>query len=217
MNDQAYLKYLTIFLISTLLIFGCSSDKKKTDQFLSEGKAYIEKQEFKKAVIQLKNAIKIDSKSIEANKLLVQAYLKLGNPEELFKAYLRLEQLEPENLDTKLKVATIYLLGNKTTEATSRMDLVLSKEPENIDALFLHAGILGQKKEDISSIEQVYDKIINIDPAQTKAHMMLSKIYFSQKQFKKVEESIKTTLKLTPDDINIHKSLVDFYISQKDI
>jgi tetratricopeptide (TPR) repeat protein len=198
-------------------MFGCASDEKKKETFLAESKTYFEAQEYKKALIQLKNVIKIDPKSIEANQLLAQTHLKLGEAREAFSTYLRLEQLEPENLDTKLKLATFYLLGKQIPEAKSRVDHVLTKAPETVEALFLHAGILSQEKADIEEIKQVYDKILEIDPEQAKAHMVLSKIFISQKDFGKAEENLTAALEFSPDDLNINKALVGLYLSQKDV
>ena len=153
MTGRIHIKYIALFFICFfLLICGCSSNEKKKEEFLSEGKVYFEKQEYKKAVIQLKNAIKIDPESIEAYKMLAQSYFKSGQAREAFSTYLRLEQLDPENLEIKIKLATFYLFGKKNQEAESRVNQVLLKEPENIEALYLQAAILNANKDKLDTI-----------------------------------------------------------------
>ena len=155
MINSFCIKYLAVLCFSLFLIFGCSTDEKKKETFLSDGKAYFEKQEYSKAVIQLKNVTKIDPRSIEAYTLLSEIHLKTGESREAFSVLLKLEQLEPENMETKLKLATFYLLGKQVFETQSRVDYVLSKEPDNIEALYLHAGILSYKKEEFKKIKEV--------------------------------------------------------------
>lgn len=205
-------------IFSFLLFFlaaGCSSDEKKSVNFIKEGKAYFDKQEYDKAKIQLKNAINLDPKSLEANQILAQTYLKLGDAQEAFSAFLRLEQLEPENLETKIQVASFYLLAQKRIEAETRIDAVLAKTPDDIKALYLHAGVLSSKKEDIEKIRQVYDKIIELDPKQVKALLILARINQSQGKSDLAETNLKTAVEMGPDDMDTHKTLFGFYLSQK--
>ena len=97
-------KILIVFFIS-LVVWGCASDSKKVENLVAEAQNYYNNAEYQKAVIQLKNAIKINNGSIAAHTLLAKTYLKLGDAQETFKTYLRLEQLEPENASHKLQAA----------------------------------------------------------------------------------------------------------------
>ena len=134
---RRFIKF-TFFILSVAVIFqGCSSDEKKALNFLEEGKAYFEEGDFAKAKIQFKNAIKLMPQSIEANDLLSKSQLKLSEHNEAFQTFLRLEQLDPENLAYKLDIASFYLLGKKHIEAERIVNEVLKKEPDNIRALYL--------------------------------------------------------------------------------
>ena len=205
-------RYVVWLLLISMLAAGCASDKAKVEKFISEAREYIEQEAFEKAVIQLKNAIAIDSSSIEANTLLIKAYLKLGDAQETFKVYLRLEQLEPDNLEHKIQIASFYLLAQNRPEAERRIKEVLDKEPDNIQALYLHAGILSSKKEDIGTIEAVYHKILSIDKNQAKALHILARIYTTQKEYKKAETSLKDAVFLEPDNVTFYRSLFGLYL-----
>lgn len=111
---------VTLFLIFFIALQGCASEQEKADTFIREGNAYFEKQEYAKAEIQLKNALKLTPDSVQAYHLLAQAYLKQKKAQEAFGTFLRLEQLEPDNLETKLQLASIYFLANKNSEAEKK-------------------------------------------------------------------------------------------------
>ena len=124
--------FLLIFLLVFTTMFGCSSDEEKKVAFLEKGKAYFEKGEYKSAELELKNAIQIDSKYIEAHTKLGETQLKLGNPQGAFQSYSIVAQLDPDNTNAQLKLATFYLLGNQLKESRKKVDAILSKEPNNL-------------------------------------------------------------------------------------
>jgi Tfp pilus assembly protein PilF len=199
MFNHISIKYFTFFLISLFLISGCSSDKAKIENYLSEAQTYFDNAEYKKAVIQIKNTIKLDGNSIKAYELLAETQLKLRDGQEAFKAFLRLEQIDPENIKYKLQLATFYLLGKQKKEAEKRINHVLEKEPENIEALYLSAGLLANEKENIDQIKAVYLKILDIDPKQAKAHVILARLYGNQKDLKSAEASLKKAVNIDPE------------------
>ena len=59
-------RLLPFFLIFFIALQGCASEQEKADTFIREGTAYFEKQEYAKAEIQLKNAIKLTPDSAQA-------------------------------------------------------------------------------------------------------------------------------------------------------
>ena len=227
----SFIIIVALFII--LLIFsGCASDKSKLDNFLLDAQTYYDNGEYQKAIIQLKNAISIDNNSEEAYDFLSKTYLKLGNGQEAFKAFLRLEQIDAENLEYKIQLASFYLLGKNKSEAKKRVDQVLLKDPEHIQALFLSAGIMsldridldkqileeqepGKQKideQDLDNIKNVYQKILTIDPKQAKAHLALAQIFGSQKQFEKTEAHLKKAVDIDPASPQYVTALYRFYL-----
>ncbi len=97
--------------------------KKRHSSFLRE-KKFIENGDNSNAVIQLKNAVEIDPDSVQAWELLAQAYLKMGDTQRGFNSLLRLEQLDPNDPDTVIQVASFYLLAQQIEEAETRVTRV---------------------------------------------------------------------------------------------
>ncbi|RLB89493.1 MAG: pilus assembly protein PilF, partial [Deltaproteobacteria bacterium] len=212
MNRLCCSAFIFIFLF---LIAGCSSDQEKAENFIKEANTYFEQQDYNKAKIQIKNAINLSPESIEAYTLLIQTNLKLKEAQEAFSALLRLEQLDPDNLETKIQLASFYLLGKKRIEAEKKIEEVLAKDPDNIQGLYLHAGALASKKEEIETVKQVYVKILELDPKQSKAMVVLARICQAQGELDQAENYIKTAVKVAPDNIALYKTLFGFYLSQK--
>ncbi|MFH2059542.1 MAG: tetratricopeptide repeat protein [Pseudomonadota bacterium] len=231
-NIPGSFNIIVALFIILFLFSGCASDKSKIDKFLLEAQSYYDKGEYQKAVIQIKNAIGIKNDSQKAYDLLSKTYLKLGNGQEAFKAFLKLEQIDSEKLEYKIQLASFYLLGKNKSEAKKRVDQVLLKDPEHIQALFLSAGIMsldridpdkqeldkqvpdGQDldEQDLNNITNVYQKILTIDPKQAKAHMALAQIYGSLKQFEKTQFHLKKTVDIDPANPQYVTALYRFYL-----
>jgi Tfp pilus assembly protein PilF len=158
------------FFCIIFFLSGCASDESKVKELVTQAQAYFDAGEYPKALIQLKNAIKIDNSSEDAYQLMVKIFLKQGNGQDAFRALLRLEQINEANIDTKMQVASFYLLSKEKNEVERRVDQVLAQSPDNIQALYLKTGVMALKKEDIEQIKSVFLKILDIDSNQARAH-----------------------------------------------
>ena len=209
----SHLIYFSAACFIILFLSGCLPEEKNKEQFYSSAQTFFENGKYNEARIQLKNALKVDPRYAKAHELLAETQLKLKNPADAFKTYLRLEQLQPENPETKIRLATIYLLGKKPVEAEKRVNLVLKDDPENIEALYLHAGILTHKKESLTEIRKIYEKILKIDPEQTKACLAMAGILTSRKRYRQAEVYLLKASELEPDNMAIDRTVFRFYLA----
>ncbi|MCF8112993.1 MAG: tetratricopeptide repeat protein [Desulfotignum sp.] len=216
---NSYFTRPAAFFICVILFFlaGCTSDIEKKEKFLSQADTFIVQQDFNKAIIQLKNAIEIDPKSSRAWEMLTKAYFKLGDAQQGFNSLLKLEQINPDNLDTVIQVASFYLLAQQVKEAKDRVDQVLAKQPEHIPALYLKAAILNRNKENLDNVAGIYEKILALDANQPRAHLALSRIYFARSEHAAAEKSLKNALTLEPENTRLYKTLFGFYLSRNDV
>lgn len=95
------------------------------------------------------------------------------------------------------------------------MEQVLAADPDNITGLYLKAGILGSKKAGLETLEPIYDRILALDPKQTKAMLLLARIYEAQGESARAEAILKRAVQATPDDLNISRALFMYYLAHK--
>ena len=148
--NRAKINAWWVFFFCFLFSFGlgCADDAEKKARHQERAKQYIEGEEFKKAVIELKNVIQLDPQDDAAYYELGEIYLKLGQGDEAFQSFSRAVSINPENLDAQLKVGQISLLINRTQEARDKAEFVLEKLPDSIEGLSLFAGVqLGGPRE----------------------------------------------------------------------
>ena len=175
-------KQFLLFLLLVIAFQGCKSDAEKKVTHFEKGKTYYEKGEYKSAELEFKNALQIDPEYAEVYTNLGQTYLKLGNAQGAFQAYSKAVKFNPDDLDAHLKLATFFFFGRKLKEAKENVDTVLSKEADNIEALFLFAGICEQEKNLDESVA-TFKKIIDIDSKQIRAYLGLARVWIRQEKY----------------------------------
>ncbi len=141
----------------------------------------------------------------------------MGDTQRGFNSLLRLEQLDPNDPDTVIQVASFYLLAQQIEEAETRVTRVLEIQPDHIPALYLQAGLLSRSPENLDQLAGIYEKIRTIDPRQPKAYLALARIYAARARYADAESSLKKALELEPDSERVYKTLFDFYISRNNM
>jgi len=144
------MRRLTLLMVIGSVLFlvfaGCSSQEQKKQSHLTKGKEYFDKGEYKAARIELKNVVQIDPKFIPAQLLLAETDLKLGDAQAAFRAYSVVAELDPANTEAQLKLATFLMLAQKFDESRQRVDGILAREPNHIEALLLLAALFDTRR-----------------------------------------------------------------------
>ncbi|MCG8619880.1 MAG: tetratricopeptide repeat protein, partial [Desulfobacterales bacterium] len=153
-------------------------------------------------------------KSLPAHELLAKTYLKLGDARQAFNTLRIIEQLAPNDLDNVAQVASFYLLGRQREEAEKRVERILKENPDHPQALYLKAGLLSGNRDNLDEIEEIYSRILSLDPNQARAHLALSRIFMTRNQPEKAEIELKKALAISPENTNIYKGLFEFYMSR---
>ena len=116
---------ISVIFFSIFLLTGCGDSQKKKMAHFTKGNSYYNSEEYKKAELEFKNAIKIDSNFSKAYLKLGDTMMKTGRVHEAFEAYLRAEKLEPENTEALINLAEFYFLGKDEKTALEKIEKIL--------------------------------------------------------------------------------------------
>ncbi len=213
------IRHLFFCALCMIFFLGCSSDQAKVENLIKEAQTYLEQKEYGKANIQLQNALELAPKSVEAHKLLVKICMAQKDIQKTFQTLLALEELDPDDMDTKLQVASIYMMSGKSgwPKAKTRIDHVLKKEPDNVKALSLQASMLILEKQPVDTIANVYERILTIDPSNSYAMTMLAKISHQKGESAQAKILLEKAVTSSPDDFKMYTELYAYYLSNKEL
>jgi len=128
-------------MVMMALLAGCArSPEAKKARHLERGDRYFQQEKYREAVLEYRNVLRIDTGNAQAIRQLGLAHYQLGEMGQAGRYLLRTQELEPENLEARLKLGTLYLLGGRAEEAVREAEFVLERDQTSLEGLALLAG-----------------------------------------------------------------------------
>ena len=209
-------------LLTTLLLFSllftlpaCSSPEEKREKHYLRALEYIKIDDQKSALLELKNAIKLDAKYADARYQLGLLYLKTGDARSAFGELQRSYSLDPNNLDAGVKVAEFLLLSQKKDESRQIVDQILTTNPDYPDGLALIAN-LDLIEGNFQKAEQAIDQAINQAPTNDKLYNIKGRILSAQSKWEEGEKQFQKAVELNPESFANYRGLLMQYEQRKD-
>jgi protein O-GlcNAc transferase len=175
---------LLVFVFPLLLgaILGCSAEK-TADQYLGEGRDYLEKGEPSKAIAALEEALKRDAELAEAQRLIGEALKENGRWAEAldhFKIYQTLAGDDPAAYlslgEAYAKTGDLEKAATAFSEAARLDPSYLEKHSEEISAAadtFLKAGRRALEEGDLAMATELLSAVAPLVPGQGELYVLL--------------------------------------------
>jgi tetratricopeptide (TPR) repeat protein len=148
-NDR-YRVVAALFLSGLVLLAGagCSqSPEAKKQKAVTRGEQYMKEGKVNEAVIEFRNALQIDPNFLPAVQGLGRAYAAKSWNGDAIREFQRAEKLSPNTLSIEADLGRVLVQSGAFKEAEAQASAILSKEPRNIDGLYIRAtALLGQGK-----------------------------------------------------------------------
>ncbi len=200
-----------LFLLGFLL--GCASKEEKEARHYSSAIQYIEKNELRKAVIELKNVVQLNPKNDAAYYQLGEVYLKLNQGKEAVASFKTAASINPDNIEAQLKTGQIFLLENRTDEARKKATMVLEKSPKNTKAMVLLSGVQVREK-DIDGALETMQEAVQLEPDNAGIHMSLGGLFLLKKELAPAETEYAKAKALEPTSPDSYIGLSRIFSAQ---
>ena len=140
------------FLLATLALLlvapACSDPEKTKLEHLNRGEAYLKEKKYQEASLEFRNAVQIDDRAAQAHWGLARAYEGAGQFAQAFEEMQRAIQLDPNNLDARVRLGNYYIVAyqashdSRTKDEASRLaEEVLQKDPNHVEGHILRGTI----------------------------------------------------------------------------
>jgi Tfp pilus assembly protein PilF len=166
-------------MLAAVQLGGCSSSEQRAENYYNRGMAYIEQKDFVKARIELRNALQINGKMVAAWRALAQLDEKDQNWQVLAGDLRKISELDPKDVNTKLRFGRLLLAGGGFEQALKVADDALNEAPQDVDALSLKAAAFYKLKDGDSAIRTA-EQALAIEPGNTGASTVLAATKYMQ-------------------------------------
>ncbi|MDQ3665627.1 MAG: tetratricopeptide repeat protein [Acidobacteriota bacterium] len=211
MKTECRIKYaalLSLLLTAVLAVGGCANPEKAKADHLSKGDAYLKDSKFQEASIEYRNAIQIDDKLAAAHWGLARAYDGLQRLQEAFEELKKTTQLDPNNLEARVKLGTLYLAASRgrpeyIAEAERLANEMLQRDANYIEGhIMLGSVLFAQNKPDEAGAKFIH--AVELDPKRIESYMSLARFYIVTKEPAKAEETFKRALSINNSSALAH-------------
>jgi tetratricopeptide (TPR) repeat protein len=210
------IRSLAILATAGLLVLLCSGCTRKARSARAMGRAdrYFEAGHYDAAEIEYLNALRNDRANPVALGRLGIIYFDEGRLTRSFPFLLAGRQLQPNNLDVRLKLGLSFLAVGKLQEARDEANFILGQDPQQGDApiLLAEASLLP---DEIEHARQALGRLP--DAESSPVLVALGTLDFRQRQFDKAEASFKQALVADPKFSSAYTALGALYWEEKDL
>lgn len=194
---------------------GCTQESVETNKNRHRERAiqYFDKGEYREALVELRNVVKLDPKDADAHYRQALAHLKLGTTPDVQQAFKELStavELNPDIQDAQLKLGQLLLLSREPGKAREHADVVLAKAPDNKEGVFLRGSSLINEQKFEEGIAEL-KRAAALDPQNVNIYLDLARAYVHLKDYASAESTLQDALKANPKSLESRFALGDLH------
>jgi cellulose synthase operon protein C len=144
---------LSLAIIAALHFSGCSSPDERAQTHYERGARLLAQNEFAKAGIEFKSALRLKQNLVPAWQGLAQIEERNQNWEALASIFKAITEHDPSDVETRMRYARLMLIGAALDESLKSVNAVLERDQRHASALALKAAILLKLNDVKGAIE----------------------------------------------------------------
>ena len=193
--------------IALAISVSACSEKQSVEQYIASGQTHIAAGDYASAIIEFKNAVKLDSKSAVARLALAKAYMEQGNFVFAEKELQRAQSLGMESSAIIPLLFKAQVKLNKTEDIAELFSLSDDLPDQDYIKILTYAGISALSNKQREQALDYFAQAVSING--NSEYGKLSKAYslYSNKQYAKVQPVINSL-------INQHGELAEAFLLQ---
>ncbi len=144
--------------------------------YAQRGEVYYEAGAYDEAILDLTEALKIDSTNAAYFHLIADAYLDSNNSLHALRTMEYTAKLHPERIPSLLKLSEFQMILKRNNESLKTVDRILKIDPQNAEAYFM----MGNNFKDLGKSELAinsYQKAVDNDPDILDAWINLGQLF----------------------------------------
>ena len=206
-----------IILLVMPLFAGCArSPEAKKARHLERGERYFQQEKYREAVLEYRNVLRIDTGNTRAIRQLGLAHYQLGEMGLAGRYLLRTQELEPDDLEARLKLGNLYLLGGQAEEAMREAEFVLERDQSRLDALVLLAGGVKTPAQVEAAVRRL-EAAKAVLSERASFHLALGRLYLKKGNSDAAERSFLEAAAREAMSPEPHLALASLYVARRDI
>ncbi len=188
---------------------GCADADELARRHLAQGEQYVAEQDYAKAVVEFRNAVKNNPKSGLARLKLGQAYLRIGNLRNAVRELARAADLMPDDRAIQLQAGNALLVAGDYEYARTIAERLLQQNQRDVSAQILLGYAFAGLKDLDAAVRELREVLVQ-DPTQI-GYRNIGELYVAQGNYSLAETSFNQAIRLDPASLDGHLALANLY------
>jgi tetratricopeptide (TPR) repeat protein len=204
----------TPLLVAVALLTSSVACTDTPEKHIERGDKYRAEGKQREAIIEYLNAIKLDQANRPATLRLGPMLFDAGQIGPAFRYLQKGVEFEPDNVDLRVKLATIYYYGGGAEQAREEASAVLDHDPKNLDALTIFANTASTEGEIDGAIARLEGSRTE-NESKAKFQLAMGVLYLRKQDPKTAETYFQEAARREPDSPEAHLALGTFYLASR--
>jgi cellulose synthase operon protein C len=162
-----------------LLLVACSTPEEKAQGYYDSGKTLLDKQDFARASVEFRNALKIKKDHAESWFGMAQVEEHAQNWSAMMGDLNKVIEINPNHVKAYQTLAKFNMVSGDFATALKNINYANDKEPNNPDIIAVKAVIL-LKLNDAKGARAETDKALGINPIHVDANIVLASLQLNE-------------------------------------
>ena len=204
-----------IFCVLSLVVSAasCRDGGRQSQKYVSNGNSFFDERRFQEAIVEYRNALRIDGRQGEVRARLAEAYFTTGQAENALAEYVQAADLLPDRADLQIKAGNLLLQAERYEDAKSRADLALRKNSTDIDALMLRANAMAGLKDVAGAITDIENAVNTSEDGRLYANLAALRTIAGDTV--EAEATFKHAIQLSPKAAEPRVALAVMYLGAR--
>ena len=208
-------RWLLLLTVVLAITNGCArSPEAKKTRHLERGNQYFAKEQYRDAMLEYRNALRIDPKNAEATRQLGLAHFHAGELVQSFARLVRAKEMEPGNPAVRLKLGTILALAEQPARAAEEAAFVLEHDPKNVEALAIMAGAARSGDEVAAAVRRL--EAVRDELRAPQIHLALGTLHLRSRNIGAAEVAYRNAIAANPKAPDGHIALGNLFLSRRE-
>ena len=200
----------TVFLVCS----GCAITHEQAQLHLADGDAALAAKDLETALVEFREAVRLDPSFAEAHTKLGLAYKQKGDLPGAAESLKRAVRLDPSDFVSTFELGEVYRLLNKLTQAIRAYLIACELDPLNYDARVGLAGCYHRNGE-LTQAAAAYEEALGIDADNAVAWSNLGAIYHTQNRPYDALRAYKESLECDTRQPAVLVNMATVYLRQR--
>ncbi|MBT8491751.1 MAG: tetratricopeptide repeat protein [Deltaproteobacteria bacterium] len=173
-----------------------------------------EKQSLDEAEQVLRQALELDERNADANRLLGTVLRKKFKPKAALEFHVRAVELDPDSAEAYFELGVTQNALGQNDEAEESLKESLELDPNDSITWYAFGEVLRITKQCPRAIN-AYEKALELDNAHPKVRAKLGACYYTTGRYDKAELILSAAIQKNPDDAYPYFNLGQVYVKAK--